>query len=95
MNNCAKLDEISRQTGVRRERLTKRLFLSLPSGVYVVSNLYPDGRESAFAEKVGSDLERVFAWKRVKIVRANGKLCCIVCREDQFSQLRSPGDLRR
>jgi hypothetical protein len=94
MNNVEKLAEVMRQTGVRRERLTKSLFMSLPSGAYVVSNLYPNARESAFAEKVGSDLERVFAWKRVKIAKANGKLCRITCREDQFNQLQAPGDLR-
>src|ERR1044071_68070 len=66
-----------------REKLTKRLLLSLPSGAFVVSNCFQSPR-SIFAEQLGSDETRLEAWRRGVEGGAAGRLCQVVWTESDF-----------
>lgn len=65
-------------------RLTKKFFMSLPSGIYLISNSPgPDGN-STFGEYVISPIaEREKQWQRIKEVGANNRLCRIFRNENQ------------
>jgi hypothetical protein len=82
-------------------KLTKKFFMSLPSGVYVVSNCYdslgPDRVTPAFNEYVVSQDERKSQWDRIKAAYADQRLCDVYCSVEDYKkvlQLRtaqSPG----
>jgi hypothetical protein len=77
---------------LRREKLTKRLLLTLPDGVYVISNLYPNGR-SAFAEKLCPQADgagREAAWQRAVSTGAGHRLCQIVTNQEDFDSISEP-----
>ena len=73
---------------IRREKRTRKLLLSLPAGVFVVSNIYPNGR-GAFAEKIGSPETRPAAWERAVAAGASQRLCQILSSEDEFIKAKS------
>ena len=74
---------------IRIEKLTKKLFFQLPTGAYVVSSLYPNGR-SAFAEQMGAPATRPDAWKRAVAAGAAQRLCQILDKGDDFSKTAFP-----
>lgn len=68
-----------------RQRLTRKFLLSLPTGAYVVSNLYPNGR-SAFAEQLGDGRNRMNSWNRAVAADAAQRLCQVVWTEEEFNK---------
>lgn len=71
-----------------REKLTRKLIVSLPSGAYVVSNIYPGG-QSAFAEQLGPPRTREGSWKRAVAAGAAQRLCLVVWNADDFNAAAS------
>ena len=82
-------DDVSSRFSVRREKLTKTLMLELPSGVFVVSNICPNGR-SAFAEEIGAQATRLAAWKRAVAAGVDQCLCGIVGTKEEFIKIAFP-----
>ena len=81
-----------------RQKLTKKLLLSLPNGAFVVSNCFA-GPQSVFAEQLGPAETRLETWRRAVKARAAGRMCQVVWTESEFikasfvpSQQSSPGD---
>jgi hypothetical protein len=69
---------------LRSARLTKKFFLSLPSGIYLMSNLAGSDGNPIFAEYVISPLgEREKQWEKIKDTGANNRLCRIFKNENQ------------
>ena len=58
-------------------RLTKKFFLSIPEGLYLVSNLLLTRNQSIFAEKVVAHSMRETQWKRIIEAGAAQRLCYI------------------
>lgn len=60
-------------------KLTKQFFMSLPTGILLVSNVYemlgPHEHSPSFCEKVVPPEKREEQWKRIKEVRANHRNC--------------------
>jgi len=69
---------------LRSARLTKKFLMSLPSGLYLMSNLVGGDRDSVFREYVLSPLtEREKQWARIKLAGADNRLCRIFKTEKQ------------
>ena len=56
-------------------RLTCGVFMTLPAGVFVASNVLSSGGSPAFAELVADQHERNGQWARVKSAGADQRLC--------------------
>ena len=67
-----------------REKLTKKLLVSLPEEAFVVSNLRNEEGRPVFAEKVSPVRTRSQQWRRVIAAGANGGLCEVVWTEANF-----------
>jgi hypothetical protein len=74
---------------LRREKLTRKLILELPSGAFVVSNCYSNLR-SVFAEKMGPPATRLAAWNRAVAAGAAQRLCQVLWNEEEFITASSP-----
>lgn len=59
----------------RTSKLTKKLFMNLPSGTFVVANICDHHYRSGFAEEVGPTEFRGEQWARIKSIGADGRLC--------------------
>ncbi|MFA4918275.1 MAG: hypothetical protein WC581_03375 [Thermodesulfovibrionales bacterium] len=59
------------------EKLTKKFFLSLAKGVYLVSNAYVSLNKSVFAEYVEPLSTRNEQWKRIVESSASQRLCYV------------------
>ena len=69
---------------LRSAKLTKKFLMSLPSGLYLMSNLVGQDRDSVFREYVLSPLdERKKQWDRIKLAGADNRLCRIFKTEKQ------------
>jgi hypothetical protein len=56
-------------------KLTKKFFMSITSGVYLISNTADNNQNPIFAEYVVSSQEKKEEqWKRIKEVRADNRL---------------------
>jgi hypothetical protein len=66
-----------------REKLTKSLLLSLPSGAFIVSNCFRPP-QSVFSEQLGRPETRIGAWQRAVEARADGRLCQVVWTQSDF-----------
>ncbi|MCK4827145.1 hypothetical protein KA005_66050 [bacterium] len=75
------------------DRLTKRLLMVLPTGVYVVSNCYkPVGlnkHKPLFQEEVTIFEKRHVQWNRIKATRANGRLCHVYINRRDYEKCKS------
>ena len=64
-----------------RRKLTKKLLMRLPAGVFLVSNCYtPIGYRKVapvFYEKVRPLDDREDQWQRIKAAGANGRICAV------------------
>lgn len=60
-----------------RERLSKKFFVSLPAGLYLVSNVALAPGQPIFAKLVVPLETREAQWKRIKEVRVDGQLCSV------------------
>jgi hypothetical protein len=56
-------------------KLTKRFFMELPEGVFLVSNLVKNRMESLFEEKVSALYDREKQWKKITEVGVAQRLC--------------------
>jgi hypothetical protein len=61
----------------KTEKLTKKFLLSLPKGVYLVSNAYVSLNKSVFAEYVEPLSTRDEQWKRIVASSASQRLCYV------------------
>ncbi len=77
---------------VCRKKLTWKLILELPTGVFVVSNLYPHGR-SVFAEKMQAPEMRLSAWKRAVAAGAAHRLCQVLRTDEEFVKAAFPAGM--
>ena len=72
------------------QKLTKKFFLSLPTGVYLVSNCYEmvstDAYTPAFYEYVVASDQREAQWQRIKAAGANHRLCIVYRTTDEFTE---------
>lgn len=69
---------------LRSARLTKKFLLSLPSGIYLISNLAGSDGNPVFSEYViSSAIEREKQWERIREAGANNRLCRIFKNENQ------------
>jgi hypothetical protein len=55
------------------QRLTKRVFLNLPTGMHLASNTMRSIGVPVFAEAVAHPSERRSQWRRIVAARANGR----------------------
>ncbi len=56
-------------------KLTKKYFMSLPAGRFIVANLCDHPYRSGFAEEVAPRWVREEQWNRIKSAGAQGRLC--------------------
>ena len=78
-------DEFCGPGAIIRERLTRKFLMSLPSGAYLASNLYLDGK-CAFAEQLGDIRTRTHSWKRAVAAGVTQKLCEVLWTEVDFRE---------
>jgi len=71
---------------LRREILTKKLIVGLPSGVFVAGN-YCSKDRNAFAEEIGAPDTRLASWNRAVAAGANGCVCAIVGTKQELSRI--------
>lgn len=75
--NCV----MKRKKTVEPQKLNKKYFLGLPTGVYLISNccemVGPNTYTPAFHEYVASPEEREAQWKTIKAAHVNHRLCTI------------------
>lgn len=64
-------------------KLTKKLLMGLPDGLFLVTNLMRTPTDSLFAETIRPGLHRLAQWRRVVAVGAKGRL---LCSEDKLHQ---------
>jgi hypothetical protein len=65
--------DIQKTLGVK---LTKKFFMDLPEGVYLVSNVYEDKKNiPAYADKVGPLFKREEQWEQIVKTYADQRLC--------------------
>ena len=62
---------------LKTDKLTRKFLLSLPKGVYLVSNVYVSLNRSAFAEYVEPLSTRNEQWKRIVESSADQRLCYV------------------
>jgi hypothetical protein len=69
---------------LRSAKLTKKFLMSLPNGIYLMSNMVGTDRDSVFREYVLSPLsEREKQWQRIKLAGADSRLCRLFKTEKQ------------
>jgi hypothetical protein len=71
---------------VRHEKLTKKLFFSLPEGKFVASNILSKEWVPVFAEHLSPVQEREEQWRRIVKAKADQRLCEIYPNETAFRQ---------
>ena len=75
-----------------RQRLTKKLLMSLPTGAFLVSNCHRsigiDTVMPLFAERVAPLDDREFQWQRIKQCGANGRTCEAHATSEDFKRQR-------
>ena len=69
---------------LRSAKLTKKFLMSLPNGVYLMSNIAATRDKAIFGEYVISPVaEREKQWARIKLAGADNRLCRIFKTENQ------------
>ena len=75
---------------IERHKLTKKFFLGLPSGVYLVSNCYkkvaPNISTPIFHEYTEQPTKRISQWERIKTVGADQRLCDVYQSSEEFKK---------
>lgn len=62
---------------LKDEKLSKRLLMGLPSGVFLVSNVGESPWEHKFAEDVSPIDQREEQWQRIVQARVNHRMCMV------------------
>jgi len=60
-----------------RARLSKRFFLSLPKGVFIMSNIFDAPGQPTCAESVSPACEREKQWEKIVSLKCNRRLCTV------------------
>ena len=69
---------------LRSAKLTKKFLMSLPKGIYLMSNLVGQDGDSVFREYILSPLsEREKQWQKIKLAGADSRLCRLFKTENQ------------
>ena len=71
---------------IAREKLTKKIFMALPEGAYLVSNVLEYGHTPSFKEKVCAKDERLKQWQRIVKSRVDQRLCLIFETKDDYKE---------
>jgi tripartite-type tricarboxylate transporter receptor subunit TctC len=75
---------------IDRHKLTRKYFLGLPTGVYLVSNCYkrvaPNKSTPIFYEYVEQLAQRISQWERVKAAGADQRLCDVYRSSEEFKK---------
>ena len=75
-----------------RQKLTKKLLMGLPTGVFLVSNCYkvigPHTVTPVFAEKLVPLDDRERQWQRIKECGANGRTCEVHTTSEEYKRNR-------
>jgi len=69
-----------------RNKLTKKYLMSLPEGVYLVSNILKNPMQSCFAEKVAPLNLRKDQWNRIIKADVQQNLCHVFKTEDEYKK---------
>ena len=73
-----------------RLKLSKKLFMELPTGAYLVSNCYrpvgPRRLAAAVTESVAPPAEREVQWRHIKDMNADHRLCFIYRGLEDYEQ---------
>jgi hypothetical protein len=72
------------QTGDSRFRLSKRSYMNLPSGLWLVSNVYAQSGEPVFVGRVATPAGRAAQWLRLTRTGADQRMCRVFCSEMAF-----------
>ena len=76
-----------------RPKLSKKILMELPTGVYIVSNCYkrirPDKYVPAIEEEVVPFEQREAQWERIKAARANHRLCFVYTSFEDYERLKA------
>ncbi len=67
-------------------KLTKRYLMSLQEGLFLVSNVFPNSMQSAFAEKVAPLNLRNDQWYRIIAAGVDQRLCYIFNTEKEYTK---------
>lgn len=67
-----------------RCKLSKKFFMQLGEGLYLVSNLYETRYESLFAEEVSSQHYREQQWQRIVRAGVNDRICNVYRTEADY-----------
>ncbi len=71
-------------------KLTKKYFMELPEGVYLVSNVYEDKNTPAYADEVSPLFKREEQWKKIVTAYADQRLCNVFMnRKDYLEWLKT------
>jgi len=73
---------------IARKRLTKTFLNSLPAGAYLVSNICDNPGQPAFSDFVAPLEKREEQWKAVKDACADGRLCDVFPRKEDYEYFR-------
>jgi hypothetical protein len=64
-------------SSINSNKLTKKYFMSLAAGKYLVANVCDHHYRSDFSEEVAQIQFREEQWERIKSIGADGRLCCL------------------
>lgn len=65
-------------------KLTKKFFMQLPEGFYLVSNLFKNQMQSLFEEEISPPAERDQHWKRIVQAGADQRLCRVFQNKEDY-----------
>jgi len=71
-----------------RHKLTRKYFMSLTEGLYLVSNPMYNSMQPFFAEKVAPLNLRKDQWDRIKNVNADQRLCNVFESKKEYTKWR-------
>jgi hypothetical protein len=65
-------------------KLTKKFFMNLPEGLFLVSNIFPTMETSVFAKETSPFSQRLDQWKRIISVGADQRLCHVFGSKEEY-----------
>ncbi len=71
-------------------KLTKKFLMELHEGLYLVSNIHHSPMKSIYAENVVSPNLREQQWRQIVETGANGRLCYVFRRKEDYCKYFSP-----
>jgi hypothetical protein len=66
------------------DKLTKKFFMKLPEGLYLVSNLHKNLFQSMFGEEIAALGQREKQWKRIVEAGVSQKLCYVFKTKEDY-----------